>query len=184
MKSVKQIAEMLGVSKTTVQRAIKELDIKPFQYKNKHVFEDVETAKIINFINPIPIQTDSEKTKIDDAEGNYSSFFGTKKSDNAPTDSDNATERNAAAASDSQLVDILLQQLEVKDKTIESLLEQNKMLSQTNAFLSKTIEDKNRIAIEQQENNNDINGMAAVDKSTDVNIKKLNFFQKIFKKNQ
>ena len=46
------------------------------------------------------------------------------------------------------LINMLQNELDAKNKTIESLIEQNKLLTQTNAFLTKSIEDKKQDAEE------------------------------------
>ena len=50
--TVKEIAEMLNVSKTTVQRAIKELELTPdIIVKNRHLYCPESAKEIIEFID-------------------------------------------------------------------------------------------------------------------------------------
>jgi hypothetical protein len=152
MKTVKEIADKCGVSKTTVQRSIKELGISPYQHKNRYVFDDETADKIIEYIIPnfkeVSICGDNE------SDCNTAKQNDTKEKKIETTETENATNRTESQ----QLIEILRKQLEEKDNYIKDLsakldtqMEINKLQSQNIAFLNKSLEDRRKEDIETAE---------------------------------
>lgn len=160
--SVLELSELLEVSKPTVSRAIKELEkegqIKPQRQgaedsKNKKLLlSDDDVIKIIKLIKP------TEFEKIIETNRKIAEYFATKakrsdteseKSDTKADQSD--SEKNKEQQNNSLIIEILRKELEDKQKTIESLTEQNKMLITSNAYLSKLLEDKGDHTVQEGE---------------------------------
>lgn len=139
--SIKEIADRCGVSKPTVQRGIKELNIQPYKFKNKYLYDEVSTTKIIRYITP-QIETPGTKQP-NETECNKTQETA-KKCNKTATENEeiekDETKRKEMESEKDLIVELLKKQLEEKDKMIDKLLQQNTMLIQTNAFLSDSLE--------------------------------------------
>lgn len=149
MMTIKEIAEKCGVSKTTVQRSIKELNVSAYQYKNRYVFDDETADKIVRYILP----NYEEIANCGDFETNRNETkqIAPKEEKNATTATETAPNRTESQ----QLIELLKKQLEEKDLYIKDLsakldtqMEINRLQSQNIAFLNKTLEEK-RLPIEE-----------------------------------
>ena len=139
--SVKEIAEKCGVSKPTVQRGIKELNIEAYKYKNKFLYDEKSAALIMRHISPkieTP-KTEPENESERQKSQNYEKNQDINETQNSKNEKDE-TKRNKAETERDLILEILQKQIEEKDKMIDSLLHQNNILVQTNAFLSDTLE--------------------------------------------
>lgn len=199
MKTIKELAQMCGCSKTTINRFIRQLNITTMQDKNRLLVSDEDTKKLQQHIAniasnvtqnapdeikiapkietsitenaPQQVETAPNKTKT-------ATKIATQQAKNAPKRTKIATNRNkiapnctktqqietikAAANIDivaiyCETIEILKEQLKQKDKQIQSLQEENKLLIQSNAFALKQLEEKNEAeAIQKQEQEPDI----------------------------
>ena len=174
MKTIKELAQMCGCSKTTINRFIRQLNITTMQDKNRLLVSDEDTKKLqqhVGNIAPNATQTAPDEIKI-------APKIETSITENAPQQAKNAPNRNkiapnctktqqietikAAANIDivaiyCETIEILKEQLKQKDKQIQSLQEENKLLIQANAFALKQLEEKNEAeAIQKQEQEPDI----------------------------
>ena len=174
MKTIKELAQMCGCSKTTINRFIRQLNITTIQDKNRLLVSDEDTKKLqqhVGNIAPNATQTAPDEIKI-------APKIETSITENAPQQAKNAPNRNkiapnctktqqietikAAANIDIvsiyyETIEILKKQLKQKDKQIQSLQEENKLLIQSNAFALKQLEEKNEAeAIQKQEQEPDI----------------------------
>ena len=194
MKTIKELAQMCGCSKTTINRFIRQLNITTMQDKNRLLVSDEDTKKLQQHIAniasnvtqikiapkietsitenaPQQVETAPNKTKT-------ATKIATQQAKNTPKRTKIATNRNkiapnctktqqietikAAANIDivaiyCETIEILKEQLKQKDKQIQSLQEENKLLIQANAFALKQLEEKNEAeAIQKQEQEPDI----------------------------
>lgn len=199
MKTIKELAQMCGCSKTTINRFIRQLNITTMQDKNRLLVSDEDTKKLQQHIAniasnvtqnapdeikiapkietsitenaPQQVETAPNKTKT-------ATKIATQQAKNTPKRTKIATNRNkiapnctktqqietikAAANIDivaiyCETIEILKEQLKQKDKQIQSLQEENKLLIQSNAFSLKQLEEKNKAeAIQKQEQEPDI----------------------------
>lgn len=199
MKTIKELAQMCGCSKTTINRLIRQLNITTMQDKNRLLVSDEDTKKLQQHIAniasnvtqnapdeikiapkietsitenaPQQVETAPNKTKT-------ATKIATQQAKNTPKRTKIATNRNkiapnctktqqietikAAANIDivaiyCETIEILKEQLKQKDKQIQSLQEENKLLIQSNAFALKQLEEKNEAeAIQKQEQEPDI----------------------------
>ncbi len=185
MKTIKELAQMCGCSKTTINRFIRQLNITTMQDKNRLLVSDEDTKKLQQHIANIA----SNVTQNAPDEIKIAPKIETSITENAPqqvetapnktkTATKIATNRNkiapnctktqqietikAAANIDivaiyCETIEILKEQLKQKDKQIQSLQEENKLLIQSNAFSLKQLEEKNKAeAIQKQEQEPDI----------------------------
>lgn len=134
MKTVKQIADICGMSKTSVNRAIKELNINTTLSGNKNLIDDKDADRIVLLLrgfglNGIENETNQTKDKTKESE--------TEINHGKSSDSVNSVIKN----SDENLVNFLMEQIKVKDNQIQSLQEENKMLIQAQAYTLKQIEE-------------------------------------------
>lgn len=199
MKTIKELAQMCGCSKTTINRLIRQLNITTIQDKNRLLVSDEDTKKlkqhIVN-IAPNAIQNAPDEIKIapkietsipENAtqqaknatnETKTATKIETNAPENATQQAKNAPNRNKIAPNCTkthqtdtiktaanidivsiycETIEILKEQLKQKDKQIQSLQEENKLLIQSNAFALKQLEEKNEAeAIQKQEQEPDI----------------------------
>lgn len=139
--TVKEIAELLNVSKTTVQRAIKELELTPdIISKNKHLYCPESAKEIIQFINFSfdfsGVFDFDTKTKQNETEQNKDETKTENIGVNPPQSEDF---RHSITT---EYIETLKEQIKQKDLMIADLLEQNKMLVISNARITKALEDK------------------------------------------
>ena len=134
MKTIKEIADLCGMSKTSVNRAIEELKIEKTLSGNKNYISDSDADRIVALLcgfgkTCAEINTNQSKTETETEQ--------IKTNPSSSTDSViSVSEKN-----NSELVNFLLEQIKTKDKQIESLQEENKMLIQSNAYTLKQLED-------------------------------------------
>ena len=158
--SVKEIADKCGVSKTTVQRGIKELNLQHFQYKNMYLYDEKSTALLMRHIAPkISTPGNENQNETDRNETEQTAKNQNKNDSETKENEKSGAERQRTESNDNLIIDILQKQLAEKDKIIDSLLEQNNMLVKTNAFLTDTLEktkqsalltDKESVPIEEE----------------------------------
>lgn len=134
MKTVKQIADICGMSKTSVNRAIKELNINTTLSGNKNLIDDKDADRIVLLLrgfglNEIENETNQTKDKTKESE--------TETNHDKSSDSVNSVLKK----SDDKLINFLIEQIKVKDNQIQSLQEENKMLIQAQAYTMKQIEE-------------------------------------------
>ena len=138
MKTIKQLADICGVSKTSINRAIDELQIEKTLSGNKNLISDTDADRIVSLLrgfgktcsdfNPNQSKTDTEtqQTETTGFSSSSSAF--------------SVSEKNT-----SELIQFLYKQIEIKDKQIEDLNETNKMLIQSNAYTLKQLEELKRL---------------------------------------
>ena len=181
MKTIKELAQMCGCSKTTINRLIRQLNITTIQDKNRLLVSDEDTKKlkqhIVN-IAPNAIQNAPDEIKIapkietsipENAtqqaknatnETKTATKIETNAPENATQQAKNAPNRNKIAPNCTkthqtdtiktaanidivsiycETIEILKEQLKQKDKQIQSLQEENKLIIQSNAFELKQL---------------------------------------------
>lgn len=224
MKTIKELAQMCGCSKTTINRLIRQLNITTMQDKNRLLVSDEDTKKLQQYVENIApnvtqnapdeikiapkietsipenatqqVETAPGKTKTatkiapntpENATQQAKTAPGKTKTatkietnapENATQQAKNAPNRNKIAPNCTkthqtdtiktaanidivsiycETIEILKEQLKQKDKQIQSLQEENKLLIQSNAFSLKQLEEKNKAeAIQKQEQEPDI----------------------------
>lgn len=139
--TVKEIAELLNVSKTTVQRAIKELQLTPdIIEKNRHLYCPESAKEIMQFIDfsfdVSQVFNFDTETKQNEAEQNKDEAKTETSGANPPKSDDF---RHSITT---EYIETLKEQIKQKDLMIADLLEQNKMLVISNARITKALEDK------------------------------------------
>jgi predicted RND superfamily exporter protein len=162
--TIKELADLLEVSKPTVSKALDKLNIKPQKISNRFVIDSKDIEKIIKFICPKDCEKYLEKTKKAESESAKSEKIDNNYSDNI-TNSANETEKSeketAKTANDTeqQLIQMLQKALEDKENTIRSqqltidtLLKTNTALTARMALLEeKSQQPQEPIIIEQAE---------------------------------
>jgi DNA-binding transcriptional MerR regulator len=138
MMTIKQIADICGISKTSVNRVIKELGIIPTMSGNKNMLSDQDADRIVLFLRGFGLNSETIKPEPAQTE---------TKSEQTETEHDISVDnRNSISEKNSdQLVDFLMEQIKEKDKQIEKLQDENKILMQAHAFALKQLEDKSQI---------------------------------------
>ena len=124
--TIKEIADIVGVSKTAIQKTIKEIQI-DYDYinKNKQCYSIIKTIHIIKSIRPnfdvseLEAQTENSPTKTEipptKTENQTDNFY--KQTENSQTKTENSqTEREIEALN--RLIDIINKQLDEKDKQL------------------------------------------------------------------
>ena len=133
MKTIKEIADICNVSKTSINRAIAELNIEKTLSGNKNLISDTDADRIVSLlrgfgktcaeINPNQNKTETEsiQNETNKTESSSSVFPETSKNDDS-------------------FIEFLKEQIKVKDSQISQLQEENRMLIQAQAFTIKQLE--------------------------------------------
>jgi DNA-binding Lrp family transcriptional regulator len=130
VKSVLEIAELTGTSKSTVRRAIQELEIEADGIvKNTYKYSDQSIVKIVQHINPDFDFTGSGLELHQTAPGSAPSRITPHQStpNTAPDHAEplqsepNCTKTNQGAPLDQEIVNLLKAELDAKNKQIEEL---------------------------------------------------------------
>lgn len=158
--TIKELADLLNVTKPTITKAIKELDISPTLVSNRYVVNIEEIEKIIKVIRPTDheellkkaenIEKTGEKTenieKIENA-NTEKTAKNTEKSENQNAKSENST--------NDRLISMLEKALEDKENTIrqqqntiDSLLKTNIALTSRVAMLEDKEKDQEPVIIQ------------------------------------
>jgi len=188
-KTIKQLADELGVSKQTIQKIIEKLslELKPKKIGNKYRL----TAENEQYIkNILGFKTDTE-SNISDKESNKTNNFDNRTNKtNTETDKSNKLDM-------SEYLDLLFKQLDTKDQQIEKLqklLDQQQILTlQANKKIEelelKSNESENQkkenefsFSEEREENRERKKEESSVEKNVSGTTDKKNFWTRWFKK--
>ena len=143
--TVKEIADILGVSKTTVQKAIKAASIEFDKVeKNRQYYSFDKTKQIIVKVNKdfdlgtlqVGLEVENSPTKTENQTEN--SQISTE---NSPTESENSKTQTENSPTIEKALEILEKQLDEKDSTIKDLQEKLAAAYSQISEQSKTIAD-------------------------------------------
>lgn len=145
--SVKELADWCGVSKTTVQRVINELELVPHKDKNRHLYSQEDSQLICQKLNRKPIESESKTTN--DTEQTKTTQTAKNQQQNEKKSTHNENHESQRIETDStkdefikflkQEIEIKNQQLKEKDHQIQEKEDEIKMLIATNGNLTKQI---------------------------------------------
>ena len=142
--SVKEIADLCGYSKTSVNRAIKELGIESTTRGNKNVISGADAEKISLLLRGFGLN--ENKTAPNQTATNPNQ--ATINPNQTTTENDlqsSSTEKTEIKKSDDKMLDFLLEQIKIKDLQIQNLQNENQMLIQSQAYTLKQLEELKRI---------------------------------------
>ena len=143
--TVKEIADILGVSKTTVQKAIKAANIEFDKVeKNRQYYSFDKTKQIIVKVNKdfdlgtlqVGLEVENSPTKIEIQTENSQIL-----TENSPTKSENSKTKTENSPTIEKVLEILEKQLDEKDNTIKDLQEKLATAYSQISEQSKTIAD-------------------------------------------
>lgn len=134
MKTIKEIANICNMSKTSVNRAIAELEIKKVLSGNKNFVTDEDADRIVSLLRGFG-KTCAENQ-------NESNQNESKTEQNETNNSFSSSSVSIESSKNNDfLVDFLMEQIKVKDNQIAELQEENKLLIQAQAFTVKQLEN-------------------------------------------
>ena len=183
--TVKEIADLLQVSKTTVQKTIKANNI-IYDYisKNKQYYSYDSTKQIIGLL-----RKDFDFSKLENSQTKLENQIENSqtKIENSETKTENQVENSKTDIDTvNRMLDMLQQEIEKKDKTIQDL--QNKLdkaYTQITDLATKaqyiTAADKTAQIMDKQQQKETIINAAAVDNEAEPQPKK-SFFKRLFNK--
>lgn len=132
MKTIKEVAEMCGMSKTSVNRAIEELNIEKTLSGNKNLVSDKDADRIVSLLRGFGKDWEEVETNQN------------KSTQNQNKSEENETPKNSVISetlkNNEFLINFLMDQIKVKDNQISELQEENRMLIQAQAFTVKQLE--------------------------------------------
>ena len=143
--TVKEIADILGVSKTTVQKAIKAAAIEFDKVeKNRQYYSFEKTKQIIVKVNKdfdlgtlqVGLEVENSPTKTENQTENSQIL-----TENSPTESENSKTKTENSPTIDKALEILEKQLDEKDSTIKDLQEKLAAAYSQISEQSKTIAD-------------------------------------------
>ena len=143
--TVKEIADILGVSKTTVQKAIKAAAIEFDKVeKNRQYYSFEKTKQIIVKVNKdfdlgtlqVGLEVENSPTKTENQTENSQTL-----TENSPTESENSKTQTENSPTIEKALEILEKQLDEKDSTIKDLQEKLAAAYSQISEQSKTIAD-------------------------------------------
>jgi len=151
LKTIKELAAICKVSKTTIERTIKDLGINKQIHGNKYLVSESDSLRICYEITNDPelLQQIENRNTTNETEPEQFTSNATE------PQQETATNQNTSIDPTQKLIEILESQLEVNKRTIESLQEQNKILAQTVALQSSQILDLNQKLIGTKEEKRD-----------------------------
>ena len=136
MKTIKEVAEMCGMSKTSVNRAIEELNIEKTLSGNKNLVSDKDADRIVSLLRGFGKDWEEVETNQNKSTQNQN------KSEENETETE--TPKNSVISetlkNNEFLINFLMDQIKVKDNQISELQEENRMLIQAQAFTVKQLE--------------------------------------------
>lgn len=136
MKTIKEVAEMCGMSKTSVNRAIEELNIEKTLSGNKNLVSDKDADRIVLLLRGFGMEWKENETNQNNSTQNQN-----KSEEN---ETENETTKNSVISetlkNNEFLINFLMDQIKVKDNQISELQEENRMLIQAQAFTVKQLE--------------------------------------------
>lgn len=135
MKSIKEIAEICGYSKTSVNRTIKELGIQTETSGNKNMVSDSDADRIVSVLRGYGKTCEEIKPNQSTTE-TQSNQTATESKTTVPSEN---------VSNNDFLVNFLIEQIKVKDSQIENLQNENQLLIQAQAYTLKQIEELKRI---------------------------------------
>lgn len=160
--TIKELADLLDVSKPTVTKALDKLGIEPKKVSNRFVIDSKDLEKIIKFIVPQDYEkfleksktsvNDNDKTENNDNIENENNKNNAKSDDkNTNTDKETANNENenakTANSTEQKLIEMLEKALEDKENTIRSQQNTIDNLLKTNTALTARVamlEDKSQ----------------------------------------
>lgn len=151
MKTIKEIANLCGMSKTSVNRAIEELKIEKTLSGNKNLVSDSDADRIVSLLRGFDKTCAEIKTNQSTNETNQSKIETETEQNKINSSNSSESVISVSEKNNTELVNFLLEQIKIKDKEIESLHEENKMLIQSNAYTLKQLEDIKRIQVKDVE---------------------------------
>lgn len=145
--SIKEIADWCGVSKTTIQRTINELELIPKRDKNRHLYTEDDVQLICQKLNRKPIESESKTAN--ETKQNETSQTAKNQQQNEKKSTQNENYESKRIETDStkdefikflkQEIEIKNEQLKEKDHQIQEKEDEIKMLIATNGNLTKQI---------------------------------------------
>ena len=141
--TVKELADLLGVSKPTVTKALKKLNIQTVKISNRYIIDSKDLEIIIKTIIPKDYEKFLEKTKITENDSAKIENSGNNENENNTKTANNTKQTAKTANSTEQkLIEMLEKALEDKENTIrnqqatiDSLLKTNTVLTARVAML-------------------------------------------------
>jgi len=147
MKTIRELAELCGVSKTTIERTIKELEINKQINGNKYLVSESDAIRICYEIthDSSVLQQNENRNATEQNEPEQFTSNATEPKQ------ENATNQSNIIDPVQKLIETLEKEVEANRKVIDSLQEQNKILSQTIALQSSHILELNQRLLENKE---------------------------------
>ena len=197
--TVKDIADLLKVSKTTVQKYIKTASIQ-YDYieRNKQFYGPEKAKEIIKSIKPefdlselgfANSQEETENSKTETENSKTETENSKEKLEKSQTESENSQEKTAnseiSADATQRMLDMLQQEIEKKDKMITDLQEKldkayDKIADMADKAQYITAADKTAQLMDKQQKKEDTEIVSAAAPDPEAPEEKKSFFAKIF----
>lgn len=183
--TVKDIADLLKVSKTTVQKYIKAASIQ-YDYieRNKQFYGPEKAKEIIKSIKP-----EFDLSELGFANSQEETENSKEKLEKSQTESENSQEKTAnseiSADATQRMLDMLQQEIEKKDKMITDLQEKldkayDKIADMADKAQYITAADKTAQLMDKQQKKEDTEIVSAAAPDPEAPEEKKSFFAKIF----
>lgn len=139
MKTIKEIADLCGMSKTSVNRAIQELQIEKVLSGNKNLVADKDAERIVLLLRGFGLECSETETNQTKTETNQN-ISTQNNADDTETDKNSTKNKDHSENTNENFVNFLMDQIKEKDKQISNLQEDNKLLIQAQAYTLKKLE--------------------------------------------
>ena len=139
MKTIKEIADLCGMSKTSVNRAIQELQIEKVLSGNKNLIADKDAERIVLLLRGFGLECSETETNQTKTETNQN-ISTQNNADDTETDKNSTKNKDHSENTNENFVNFLMDQIKEKDKQISNLQEDNKLLIQAQAYTLKKLE--------------------------------------------
>lgn len=142
MKTIKETAKSCGVSKTTIERYIKEYNIKKVLDGNRYLIKEDDATLLKQLIKGATETQQDAQSSVASCEKVQRTETESETSGGACGEKSQHTETESAISQ--QYIDFLLKEIEIKNKTIDNLLNKNDELMKSNQFVIASLTDANR----------------------------------------
>ena len=139
MKTIKEIADLCGMSKTSVNRAIQELQIEKVLSGNKNLVADKDAERIVLLLRGFGLECSETETNQTRTETNQN-ISTQNNAEHTETEENSTKNKGNSENFQEDMLNFLLNQIKEKDKQIANLQDDNKLLIQAQAYTLKKLE--------------------------------------------
>lgn len=138
MKTIKEVADICGMSKSSVSRVIKELNIQTEMFGNKNIVKDEDVKRIYKVLRGYEANWCDDATA--EAETPKADNNASKQPEAEKNEENSSIPVSSVLAEHSEIIKFLMEQLKERDLQIKQLQEDNDVLIKAQAYTLKNLQ--------------------------------------------